>query len=45
MEQDKDNSGNEPRYDFYKNNQGDVIFWRDNVDKVGEFEFSFDKKT
>ena len=31
-------------YDFYKNNDGDTIFWVDNVDNIGEFRFSFDKK-
>lgn len=31
-------------YDFYKNNYGDTIFWVDNVDNIGEFLFSFDKK-
>lgn len=31
-------------YDFYKNNDGDTIFWVDNVDNIGEFLFSFDKK-
>lgn len=32
------------KYDFYKNNEGDTIFWVDNVDNIGEFLFSFDKK-
>ena len=31
-------------YDFYKNNDGDTIFWVDNVDNIAEFLFSFDKK-
>ena len=31
-------------YDFYKHNESDTIFWVDNVDNVGEFLFSFDKK-
>lgn len=31
-------------YDFYKNNEGDTVFWVDNVDDVGEYLFSFDKK-
>lgn len=32
------------KYDFYKNNKKDTIFWVDNVDNIGEFLFSFDKK-
>ena len=30
--------------DWYKNNPTDKIWWRDNVDAVGELLFSFDKK-
>ena len=30
---------------FYKNKSSDVIWWLDNRDVVGEFVFSFDKKT
>lgn len=31
---------------WYKNNDTDVIWWLDNADeKVGEWIFSFDKKT
>ena len=30
---------------FYKNNSSDVIWWLDNADVVGEWVFSFDKKT
>ena len=30
--------------DFYKNNPSDKIWWVDNLDKVGEILFSFDKK-
>ena len=32
------------KYDFYKNNKNDTIFWVDKVDSIGEFLFSFDKK-
>lgn len=31
--------------DFYKQNESDTIWWRDRLDAVGEFLFSFDKKT
>ncbi len=30
--------------DFYKKNKDDVIWWTDNLDSVGEFLFSFEKK-
>ena len=30
--------------DFYKKNKNDVVWWVDNIDKVGEHLFSFDKK-
>lgn len=30
--------------DFYKKNENDVVWWVDNIDKVGEHLFSFDKK-
>lgn len=30
--------------EFYKENPNDAIFWVDNVDCVGEYLFSFDKK-
>ena len=30
--------------DFYKKNKNDVVWWIDNIDKVGEHLFSFDKK-
>lgn len=30
---------------FYKNNSSDVIWWLDNSDRVGEWVFTFDKKT
>lgn len=31
--------------DFYKNNPGDTIWWVNNPETVGEWLFSFDKKT
>ena len=30
---------------FYKNNESDSIWWVNNPDTIGEFLFSFDKKT
>ena len=30
---------------FYKNNRGDKIWWVDNSETVGEWLFTFDKKT
>ena len=30
---------------FYKKNSGDSIWWVDDPDTVGVFEFSFDKET
>lgn len=30
---------------FYKNNRGDKIWWVDSSDTVGEWLFTFDKKT
>lgn len=29
---------------FYKNNPSDVIWWVENTEQVGVWEFSFDKK-
>ena len=31
--------------DFYKNEPADRIWWVDNIEETGVFEFSFDKKT
>ena len=31
--------------DWYKNNPTDTIWWIDTIDQVGNFLFSFDKKT
>jgi hypothetical protein len=31
--------------DFYKNEPTDLIWWVDNIEETGVFEFSFDKKT
>lgn len=33
------------KYSFYKNNPSDKVFWIDYPDIIGEFLFSFDKKT
>ena len=30
---------------FYKDNQTDKVWWVDNPDKTGVFEFSFDRQT
>lgn len=30
---------------FYKNNRGDKIWWMDTSESVGEWLFTFDKKT
>lgn len=30
---------------FYKENEGDVIWWTSPIDRLGEICFSFDKKT
>ena len=35
----------EPSNKFYKNEDTDQIWWVDTSDKVGVWEFSFDKKT
>lgn len=32
-------------YEWYKNNDTDKIWWKDNPDVVGEWVFSFDKET
>ena len=31
-------------YEWYKNNDTDKIWWKDNPDVVGEWVFSFDKE-
>lgn len=31
--------------DFYKKSKSDEIWWADDLESVGEFLFSFDKKT
>jgi len=31
--------------DFYKNNPNDKIWWVDNLETIGEWLFTFDKKT
>lgn len=33
------------RFDFYKNNDTDSIWWVDDTESMGEFRFSFDKRT
>lgn len=30
--------------EFYKNEESDIIWWVDNPDKIGVWEFSFDRK-
>ena len=30
---------------FYKNEESDLIWWVDNQDQIGVWEFSFDQKT
>lgn len=34
----------EKHLEFYKKNDDDVVFWVDNVETIGEFLFTFDKK-
>ncbi len=33
------------KYNFYKNNEDDKVWWVDNHEKIGEHLFTFDKKT
>lgn len=33
------------KYDFYKENETDQVYWLDIYDRTGEFIFSFDKET
>lgn len=35
----------EKKLKFIKNNPNDVIWWVDNTENIGEWLFSFDKKT
>lgn len=30
---------------FYKNKESDVVWWVDNPEETGTFQFSFDRKT
>ena len=41
----KDISEYEALYDFYKDNEEDVIYWTGEIDMLDSFLFSFDKKT
>ena len=41
----KDISEYEALYDFYKDNEADVIYWTGEIDMLDSFLFSFDKKT
>lgn len=41
----KDVSEYEALYDFGKKNEGDVIYWTAEIDKLDSHLFSFDKKT
>ena len=31
------------KYQWYRENEGDRVWWLDNVDEVGEYIFSFDR--
>lgn len=35
---------NDNKYDLYKNEPSSLVWWVDNIDEKGIFEFSFDKK-
>jgi hypothetical protein len=34
----------EKKLEFYKDKGTDIIFWVDDIENIGEFEFTFDKK-
>ena len=44
QQKENDSDLNNPKYEFYKNNDNDQIWWIESVDTVGEHLFTFDKK-